>query len=245
MGFENTNFIDDLGHKVGQEHPILGCLTVLIVAFFAFGILGAIGGLYTYMALAQKAGNPAFKDGKKTITFKPPEKWACFNAAAAKEPYVMNKVFVEKTLMMAQLETLPYKGISYSKSLMQYDACDISGRVRSALKARELKDAHADEKKKIKDKYEGYKRVKCVYTGGYGYSIYKKDGIAKCYYFKGVKNFIIVMAYIYEDSDKNRDIALKEEAKIKDMWEKAFTVKPDANADGVKTLSGPVGRKGK
>ena len=242
MGLENTNFIDDLGHKVGREHPILGCLTFIMIAGFVFCVIAAIGGVYTYYTLSQQAGSPAFKDGKTTITFKPPEAWACFNAKGP-GPYVMNKVFVEKAKMQAILQTLPYKCLEYSKTRLQYDACGISGQVRSALKKLELKEAHAAEKKGILDKYEGYKRVKCVYRDGYGYSVYKKDGIAKCYYFRGVKKFIIVMTYIYEDSDKNRDIAQKEEAKLKDMWEEAFLAQPEKGVDGMKILSGPIGRK--
>lgn len=221
MGFENTNFVDDLGHEVKEGNFFLGCLGFILIAGLFFGGIAGITAAYTYFTLSQQNGSPVFEDGKKTITFKPPEKWACFNAAAGLEPYVMNKIFVEKKKMQAVIETLPYRGIKYTK--IKSKPSDVSKQVREALKNRELKTAVlATEKKEIKANYEGYKREKCVYKNGYGYSVYKKGNIARCYYFKPVKNFMMVMAYIYEDSEENRPKALAEEVKIRDMWEKAF-----------------------
>jgi hypothetical protein len=242
MGFENTNFIDDLGHDIKEPNFFLGCLSVFVIGALILGGIAAVTGIYTYFTLSKQSGPVVYKDGAKTITFIPPKGWACFNANASIGPYVLNKVFTEKAKYHAVLEKVSYKKVRYTKRKMMKDPGEMAKQVRAALKAKEMKDALLKtEKADIEKAYTGFKRVKCVYKNGYGYAVYKKEGLARCYYFKALQNFIITMAYIYEDSAENREEAQKEEPKLAEMWENAF--KPQSKKDGsVKTLSGPVGK---
>lgn len=225
-GLENTNFIDDLGKETKEGSLLGGCLLLLLIIVLVIGAIVAATAGFTLYTLSKQKADVVFKDGKRAITFKPPEKWACFNAKDVEGPYIVNKVFVEKKKYHAVLDKVSYKKVKYSKSRMQYSTADIAKQVRAALKAKELMTAVLDtEKAEVKAAYDGYKRVKCVYKKGYGYAVFKKPGLARCYYFRAVKNFMLVMVYIYEDSDKNRESAKAEEEKLKDMWEAAFVVK--------------------
>jgi hypothetical protein len=226
MGFENTNFIDDLGHEVKEPNVFLGCLSAILIGVLFFGGIAGITFAVSMFSLPKESKEVVIKDGKKAITFIAPQGWACFDKNLTGEPYVMNKLFVAKDLMRADLETVSYKSVKYSLKKMKKDPGDIAKQVRAALKKKELKQAVLEsEKVEIDEAYAGYKRVKCVYKNGYGYAVYKKSGLARCYYFKAVQSFMLVMAFKYEDSDKNREEAVKEEAKLAEMWEKAFVPK--------------------
>jgi hypothetical protein len=70
--------------------------------------------------------------------------------------------------------------------------------------------------------YAKYKRIKYGYRNGYGWASYKSGKNVAYYYFRALKNYMIVMTYDYDDSEKYTPAALEEQAKLVDMWEKAF-----------------------
>jgi hypothetical protein len=228
MGFEDTNFIDDLGHKMGKDHPILGCLGIIL----AGGLLLAAGyGAIYLLSIYTKAFNltpTVFNDGDKKITFDLPAGWISFDREKNNESYYLTRMFRNEQNSGAVLETVSYKSVKYTKKKMQKDTAEIAKQVRSVLKQKEIKHVTAGEKsvrKQVNDiikEYAKYKRVKCGYRNGYGWACYKSGKNTVYYYFRALKNYMIVMTYDYDDSEKYTPAALEEQAKLVDMWEKAF-----------------------
>jgi hypothetical protein len=235
MGFENTNFIDDLGHDMKKDHPVMGCLgiilaTALIICIPFILLFGAVNYTKIFQGFMERV---EFIDAKQKIVFDAPAGWINFGREKNAEQYRLIKMFLNEQKSSVVLESAPYSKMKYTKKKMVKDTAGIARQIRALLKQKAVKDAEArgysdaDEGEnpvdKVMDEYTGYKMVKSLYKNGYGYARYKKDNDICVYYFKPLKTFMMVMTYKFEDSEKYREQAKNEEEKLVLMWEKALS----------------------
>jgi hypothetical protein len=227
MSFEGTNYISDLGHEVKEPKLLAGCLTLILAAAIIPGALFGTYFLLTNFTNFYDESEIAFYDGKRKLAFTTPPGWYCFNKEG-REPYFITKQFMNGQKSSATLRLATYKYVKYTPKKIRKSPGEIARQVRAALKQKEIKEAltqngdTAGEVKKIKKAYEGFKQAKSSYNGSYGYTLYRKGSSMHAYYFKPLKKYMLVMEYKYEDSEKYRGAALKEEKKLVEMWEAGF-----------------------